>query len=198
VSHIKHPSFHPKHEFLSSPQLLCFQLDSEFASSCVPPDAGLDLRKKRASSGETPALSRSSSGNKSSRPPHIPPFINLTSTLDLNPEDQVKTPKASGRTKVTPDSSNRCARCNSKFFIHLKLPCGRVVCLCPTCTSDFRTHLGIKINQVFLHNIDSHLCSWLFIHLLLSSSAPCPPLLVDEDGNGDTKTNRQKYREADR
>ena len=41
-----------------------------------------------------------------------------------------------------------CGRCRSKFYVNLKLPCGRVVYLCPTCTSDFRTQLGKKITEM--------------------------------------------------
>ena len=48
-----------------------------------------------------------------------------------------------------PEEAKRmCGRCRSKFYVNLKLPCGRVVYLCPTCTSDFRTQLGKKITEM--------------------------------------------------
>lgn len=41
-----------------------------------------------------------------------------------------------------------CARCHSRFFVNLKLPCGRVVPLCPHCTTDFRSHLSRRISEM--------------------------------------------------
>ena len=50
--------------------------------------------------------------------------------------------------KVLEEAKRMCGRCRSKFYVNLKLPCGRVVYLCPTCTSDFRTQLGKKITEM--------------------------------------------------
>ena len=53
-----------------------------------------------------------------------------------------------GNKSVSQRDDKICSRCHIKFCISLKLPCGRVVFLCPTCTSDFRAYLGVKIKQV--------------------------------------------------
>ena len=53
-----------------------------------------------------------------------------------------------GNKSVSQKEDKICSRCHIKFCISLKLPCGRVVFLCPTCTSDFRAYLGVKIKQV--------------------------------------------------
>ena len=81
------------------------------------------------------------------------------------PPSKLTLSKLSTRTRERADESNKdmtqnarilchddtkCARCSSQLFINLKLPCGRVVFLCPTCTADFRVHLGQKISEVLL------------------------------------------------
>jgi len=53
-----------------------------------------------------------------------------------------------GKNSVSQKDDKICSRCHIKFCISLTLPCGRVVFLCPTCTSEFRAYLGVKIQQV--------------------------------------------------
>jgi hypothetical protein len=100
-------------------------------------------------------------------PPSKLTLSKLTQELDniRAPPSKLTLSKLSTRTRERADESNKdmtqnarilchddtkCARCSSQLFINLKLPCGRVVFLCPTCTADFRVHLGQKISEVLL------------------------------------------------
>ena len=127
-------------------------MDAGFSNSCFT-----SRSDSAASSGSTTKTSIS--------PHHRSGFSSLQgSTQGLDniraPPSKLTLSKLSTRTRERADESNKgtnksdddtkCARCSSKFFINLKLPCGRVVFLCPNCTADFRVHLGQKISEVLL------------------------------------------------
>ena len=141
-------------------------MDPDFDRSCVPASRPHSRSGSMSSESRTP--SSSSSLNRSQLgPPWAPPALNMSPNIE---GEGVRTPRprlalhgqsrAADESKrgARPEDTKRCARCKSKFFINLKLPCGRVVYLCPSCTSDFRAHLGKKINEVhclfLLLNVD--------------------------------------------
>jgi hypothetical protein len=136
-------------------------MDPDFAKSCNPPS--VDNHFSRATSA---ASSQEGIGiRKGSIPAN--PATERQRTLGPPRGPGVNTEVQETRTRVVSrpmnpsqkagergglcgraDDEKKCARCQSKFFINLKLPCGRVVCLCPTCTSEFRTHLDHKIKEM--------------------------------------------------
>ena len=119
--------------------------DPDFATSCLPPSSS-SSSLSQTSEADASHFNRAPADHLKAlfRGP-CPPAIE-------SPQNQSRhegsTPRKSARGKKKPDQGNCCSRCQTKFFINLKLPCGRVVHLCPACTSDFRTHLGKKISEV--------------------------------------------------
>ena len=137
-------------------------MDAGFSNSCFT-----SRSDSAASSGSTTKTSIS--------PHHRSGFSSLQgSTQGLDniraPLSKLTLSKLSTRTRERADESNKgtnksdddtkCARCSSRFFINLKLPCGRVVFLCPNCTADFRVHLGQKISEVLLRPFCEHICNF--------------------------------------